>query len=64
MDNFRVELDVLTDGKASAIDLGLINCVLVSDRLKCQNPKPFNEREKNLKHKQRQLSCEPRKNDR
>jgi putative transposase len=44
------------EGKAIAIDLGLLDFAVTSNGSKYQNPRHLKKQERNLKRKQRQLS--------
>ncbi len=55
VEDYNLQSDTSSDGKAIGIDLGLIDFVVTSDGSKYQNPKHLSKKEKNLKRKQRKL---------
>ena len=56
MDDGLEKPELIGDGKAIGLDLGLTDFVVTSDGSKYQNPRHLKKHEKNLKRKQRQLS--------
>jgi putative transposase len=50
------ELEIISEGKAVGIEVGLTHFAIISDGSKFDNPKPLKQREKNLKRKQHSLS--------
>ena len=56
IDDGKEEPQVSIDGKAIGIDLGLLDFAVTSDGSKYANPRWFKKHEKNLKHKQKDLS--------
>jgi putative transposase len=50
------EPEIISQGKAIGIDVGLTHFAVTSDGSKFDNPKPLKKRERNLKRKQQKLS--------
>lgn len=50
------EPEIISQGKAIGIDVGLTHFAITSDGSKFDNPKPLKQRERNLKRKQQKLS--------
>ena len=55
-DDGQPEPEIISQGKAVGIDVGLTHFAITSDGSKFDNPKPLKKRERNLRRKQQKLS--------